>query len=230
MKYEKITRGKLIKRVNRFIAKVSINGTEEDVHVKNTGRLKELLLPGAKVLMEYSNNPNRKTKYSLIAIAKKDNWVNIDSQAPNAIAFEALREGKLKEFGSVTSVKQEVTYDNSRFDLYYEKDDEKGFIEVKGVTLEKNGIAMFPDAPTKRGTKHVLELVKSVEDGYTAAILFIVQMKGCHAFIPNRDVDKTFADALLEAQQQGVHILAYDSIIKKDELILDQPIPVQLVV
>src|SRR5699024_10670993 len=230
MKYEKITRGKLIKRVNRFIAKVSINGTEEDVHVKNTGRLKELLLPGAKVLMEYSNNPNRKSKYSLIAIAKKDNWVNIDSQAPNAIAFEALREGKLKECGSVTSVKQEVTYDNSRFDLYYEKDDEKGFIEVKDVTLEKNGIAMFPDAPTKRGTKHVLELVKSVEDGYTAAILFIVQMKGCHAFIPNRDVDKTFADALLEAQQQGVHILAYDSIIKKDELILDQPIPVQLVV
>jgi len=229
MKYGEIVRGKLIKRVNRFIAEISINGIEEDVHVKNTGRLKELLLPGAEVLMECSNNPNRKTRYSLIAAAKNDIWVNIDSQAPNAIAFEALRAGKLKEFGSVTYIKKEVTYENSRFDLYYEKEDEKGFIEVKGVTLEKNGIAMFPDAPTKRGVKHVLELAKSAEDGYSAAILFIVQMKGCQAFVPNRDMDEAFADALLKALQQGVRILAYDSIVKEDELLLDRPIPVHLI-
>src|SRR5699024_260600 len=156
MKYGEIVRGKLIKRVNRFSAEISINGSDEDVDVKYAGRLEVVRLPGAEGLMECSKNPKRKTRYSLIAAAKNDVWVNIDSEAPDAIAFEALRAGKLKEFGSVTYIKKEVTYENSRFDLYYEKEDEKGFIEVKGVTLEKNGIAMFPDAPTKRGVKHVL--------------------------------------------------------------------------
>lgn len=184
MKYGKMIQGILDRKVNRFIAEVFINGVKEQVHIKNTGRLKELLLPGAEVLLELSNNPNRKTRFSLIAVFKNGNLVNIDSQAPNAVVFEAIKLGKLGEFGSVLKVKREVTYGDSRFDLYFEKEDEKGFIEVKGVTLENDGVAMFPDAPTARGTKHVLELVKAVEEGYTCAILFVVQLKGCRIFAP----------------------------------------------
>lgn len=229
MKYGEVVHGRLNKRVNRFIAEVFINGIKEQVHIKNTGRLKELLQHDAEVLLELSENPNRKTRFSLIAVDKNGSWVNVDSQAPNAVAFEALKDGKLTEFGLVKSVKREVTYGASRFDLYFEKDDEKGFIEVKGVTLEKSGIALFPDAPTSRGTKHILELVKAAHEGYTSAILFVVQMKGCHAFTPNREMDAAFTEALLHASQQGVQILAYDSIVKEDELILNQPLPVSLV-
>lgn len=228
MKYGKIVHGKLIRRVNRFIAEVFINGIKEQVHIKNTGRLIELLLPEAEVLLEVSDNPARKTKYSLIAAAKNGSWVNIDSQAPNAAAFEALKAGKLLEFGLVKTAKREVTYGDSRFDLYFEKDDEKGFIEVKGVTLEKHGIALFPDAPTSRGTKHVFELAKAVQEGYTGAILFLVQMKGCRVFVPHKEMDAAFAEALLQASQQGVQILAYDSIVKDDELVLARPLPVSL--
>lgn len=226
MKYGKIVHGRLERKVNRFIAEVLINGIKEEVHIKNTGRLKELLKPDTKVLQELSDNPNRKTKFSLIAADKNGSWVNIDSQAPNAVAFEALKAGEIAEFGLVQTVKREVTFGDSRFDLYFEKDNQKGFIEVKGVTLEKNGIALFPDAPTSRGTKHVLELIKAVQEGYTAAILFVVQMKGCSSFAPNIEMDNGFADALLQASRQGVQILAYDSIVKEDELILDQPIPI----
>jgi sugar fermentation stimulation protein A len=228
MKYGKMVQGILERKVNRFIAEVFINGTKEQVHIKNTGRLKELLVPGAKVLLERSENPKRKTKYSLISAEKNGHWVNIDSQAPNAVAFEALNMGKLKEIGCVDSVRGEVTYGNSRFDLYFEKGNEKGFIEVKGVTLENDGIAMFPDAPTTRGTKHVLELAKAIQEGYSCAILFVIQMKGCRNFTPNRQMDPAFANALLQASRQGVQILAYDSIVKEDELILDQPISVSI--
>ncbi|MEK9200142.1 DNA/RNA nuclease SfsA [Ureibacillus sp. FSL E2-3493] len=228
MQYGEIVEGRFSKRINRLIAEVFINGVKERVHVKNTGRLRELLLPDAEVLLERSDNPNRKTKFSLIAVIKNRDWVNIDSQAPNMVAFNALKEGKLLEFRMVNSVKKEVTYGASRFDLFFEHDDQKGFIEVKGVTLEKDGMAMFPDAPTTRGTKHVLELIKAVCEGYSCTILFIVQLKGCHGFTPNRKTDPAFADALLQAYEQGVQILAYDSIVKKDGLVLNESLPVYL--
>jgi len=228
MKYGKVVHGQLEKRVNRFIAEVFIDGVKEQVHVKNTGRCKELLLPGVEVRLEWSGNPKRKTRYSLIAVNKNGNWINIDSQAPNVVAYEALQAGQLPEIGQPDVLKREVTYGGSRFDLYYEKDNEKGFIEVKGVTLEKDGIAMFPDAPTKRGTKHVLELIKARHEGYSTSILFVVQMKGCHAFVPNSEMDMAFADALLEASTHGVQILAYDSVVETDGLVLDQLVPVWL--
>lgn len=228
MKYEKVVYGRFEKRVNRFIAEVFLNGEKEQVHIKNTGRLKELLVPGAEVLLELSNNPNRKTKFSLIAAAKNGSWVNIDSQAPNQVVLEALKEGNIQAFRSLKLVKREVTYKHSRFDFYVEQDEKKGFIEVKGVTLEEGGIALFPDAPTARGTKHVMELIQAAKEGYTGTVLFVVQMKGCHAFTPHRDMDLAFANALKQAAQQGVQILAYDAIVKEDELILDEPIPVYL--
>lgn len=228
MKYREIVHGQFDKKLNRFVAEVYINGVKETVHIKNTGRLKELFLPGAKVLLECSDNPNRKTKFSLTAVEKNGCWVNIDSQAPNKVAFEALIEGKISEFKAVKTVKREVTYGTSRFDLYFEEGDQKGFIEVKGVTLENDGIAMFPDAPTTRGTKHVLELVRAAEEGYLCAILFVVQLKGCREFVPNRETDPAFADALLQASQAGVQILAYDTIVTENELVLDQAIPVKL--
>jgi sugar fermentation stimulation protein A len=228
MKYGEITHGIFEKRLNRFIAEVFIYGEKEKVHIKNTGRLKELLVPGAEVLLEHSGNPQRKTKYSLVAVKKSDGWVNIDSQAPNTVAFEALDNGDLKQFGCLDVIKREVTYGASRFDIYFEKDKEKGFIEVKGVTLEKDGVAMFPDAPTIRGTKHVLELAAAAREGYTAAILFLIQMKGCRQFTPHAEMDKNFAEAVQRAAAEGVHILAYDCIVRENELVLDQPVPVKL--
>jgi len=228
MKYGEIIYGKFHKRINRFIAEVYIDGVKERVHIKNTGRLKELFLPYADVVLERSSNPNRKTQFSLIAVDKNGQWVNIDSQAPNKVAFEALLEGKIAEFGFVTAIKREVTYGTSRFDLYFEQGDQKGFIEVKGVTLENDWVCSFPDAPTARGTKHVLELAKAAQEGYTCAILLVVQLKGGHYFIPNRETDPKFADALLHAYQAGVKILAYDTNVKENEIVLDKSIPVHL--
>lgn len=228
MKYGKVIHGKFVRRINRFIAEVDIDGDIERVHVKNTGRLKELFQKDAAVLLEVSDNPARKTRFSLIAANKQGMWVNIDSQAPNRLAYEALKAGQLLEFGLPQVVKKEVTYGTSRFDLYYERGEERGFVEVKGVTLERQGVAMFPDAPTARGTKHVMELVKAVQEGYQGWILFIVQMKGCHLFTPNREMDPAFSDALVEAARQGVEIIAYDSLVTENELLLGEPIPVRL--
>ncbi len=229
MKYGEIICGRFSKRINRFIAEVFIDDVIERVHIKNTGRLKELFRSDAEVLLERSNNPNRKTRFSLTAVEKNGRWVNIDSQAPNTVAFEAIKEGKISEFGMVQTIKREVKYGASRFDLYFEQDEKRGFIEVKGVTLEQDGVAMFPDAPTTRGTKHVLELAKAAQEGYVCAILFIVQLKGCHVFIPNRKMDPAFADALIQAEQAGVNILAYDTIVTEEKLVLDHSIPVNLV-
>ena len=228
MKYGKIVRGFLHKKVNRFIAEVFIDGVIEEVHIKNTGRLRELLVPNAEVFLEFSNNPNRKTRFSLVAVMKGNCLVNIDSQAPNVVVFEALKAGEIPEIGLVDRLKREVSYGDSRFDLYYERKGEKGFIEVKGVTLEVNGVAMFPDAPTVRGTKHVMELVKARQEGYRTTVLFVIQMKSCQSFIPNKEMDEDFANAWIEASQQGVQILAYDSIVKEDELSLDQSVSVKL--
>lgn len=228
MKYGKMIKASLVRKVNRFIAEVFIDGELETVHIKNTGRLQELLQPEAEVLLELSDNPKRKTRYSLISVVKQGNLVNIDSQAPNKVVFEALKEGVLREFGEVRAVKKEVIFADSRFDLYFETRHDKGFIEVKGVTLEDNGVAMFPDAPTERGKKHVLELIKATEEGFRCVLLFVVQMKGCRVFVPNVAMDPSFAEALLQASRQGVEILAYDCLVREDELLLDQPVPVRL--
>lgn len=228
MKYTNMVHGSFEKKLNRFMAEVYVNGIKEQVHIKNTGRLTNLLQPGVEVLLEFNDRPNRKTRFSLISVAKGGGWVNIDSLAPNRMAFEALKAGKLSEFGVVNHIQREVTYGDSRFDLYFEKDDEKGFIEIKGVTLEQDGVAMFPDAPTSRGTKHVLELIRAAQEGYTCAILFIVQMKGCCFLAPHREMDRAFADALRQASLQGVQILAYDALVEEDACIIDAPLPVQI--
>lgn len=228
MKYHEIKRGKFVQRANRFIAEVVVDGSIEQVHVKNTGRLRELLRPGATVLLEKAKRANRKTKYSLIAVYKNRLLVNIDSLAPNQVVLEALAAGKIKEIGFVDKIKKEVTFHSSRFDLYYEKGEEKGFVEVKGVTLEENGVAMFPDAPTKRGTKHLLELMDAVEKGYTGTVLFLLQMKQCYMFTPNEQMDEEFTETLVQAMKRNVRILAYDTVVKENELTFDQPIPIQL--
>lgn len=206
---ESYTYGTLIIRENRFIAKVEIEGVEERVHVPNTGRLPQILHEGVKVQLRKSDNPNRKTKYSLIAAKKGKSWVNIDSQLPNKLAFDSVSEGVVTEFKNIDLLKREVTFGNSRFDLYYEKDDRKGFIEVKGVTFAEDGVGMFPDAPTTRGTKHIYELIKTVEEGYEASLLFIIMREDCTSFSPYTEMDQAFSDALKEAAEKGVNILAY---------------------
>lgn len=229
MKYTKVIEGTFLKRPNRFIAQVLIDGKEETVHVKNTGRCKELLVPGVKVILEdCSNNPNRKTRYSLIAVWKRDILVNMDSQVPNAVVFEALKEGKIKEIRDVAYSKREVTFGKSRYDIYYESENQKGFIEVKGVTLEHNGISMFPDAPTERGAKHVLEMIEAVKEGYRGTLLFLIQMKGPKEFRLNWEMDRNFSEAVKLASENSVEILAYDSIVSKDSIIIDKPININL--
>lgn len=228
MKYHTIVQGIFLKRVNRFIAHVIIDQVEHVVHVKNTGRCRELLLPGVVVLLEPAQNPERKTAFSLIGVYKGTNLINMDSQIPNHVVFEALQAGKIPEIGVVGMGKKEVTYGNSRFDIYFEKNQGKNFIEVKGVTLEEEGTAMFPDAPTLRGTKHVYEMIKAVEAGYGGYIFLLIQMQGIHCFRPNSKMDPEFAQALALAQNSGVTILAYDSIVTEDEIILGKNIPILL--
>lgn len=228
MKYKDIREAVFIERPNRFIARVLLGGCEETVHVKNTGRCREILVPGTSVILEHSKNPDRKTKHSLIAAYKGDKLINIDSQAPNTVVFEALAKGQISEIGKVMFAKREVTFKDSRFDLYYENEGVKGFIEVKGATLEEDGVAMFPDAPTERGTKHVYEMVRAVENGYKGNILFLIQLQGVRYFTPNDRMDPEFAQALKYCSTKGVGILAYDSIVYKDEIILNKRISVLL--
>ena len=228
MKYGKMVEAKFLRRVNRFTAFVELDGQEEMVHVKNTGRCKELLLEGARVFLEEADKEGRKTKYSLIAVYKGDVLVNMDSQAPNQMAAEALAEGKIAEIGEVDLLKREVKYENSRFDLYYQKGEKKGFIEVKGVTLEESGIAKFPDAPTERGAKHLRELIKAKEEGYEAAVLFVIQMKGVTEFRPNAERDEKFTDALRDAAAAGVQILAYDCSVQVGRVWIEEPVTVIL--
>ena len=227
MKYKKTIEGIFINRPNRFIALVLLDGKEETVHVKNTGRCKELLIPGVKVILEdCSSSPNRKTNYSLIAVCKKDILINMDSQVPNAVVFEALQQNKILGFENLKHLKREVTYGSSRFDIYYESQDTKGFIEVKGVTLENDDIAMFPDAPTLRGTKHVLEMIEAVKQGYRGTIFFLVQMKGPKEFRLNWQMDKSFSEAVKLASDNGVEVLVYDSNVEKDGIHLGNPIQI----
>lgn len=226
MKYETMTEGRFIRRRNRFIAEVMVNGTAEAVHVRNTGRLRELFVTDARVLLEPASNPERKTRYSLVCVEKNGQWVNVDSTAPNQIVEEMVRAGRL--FSDITYVKREKTFGKSRFDLYVEHGGQKHYIEVKGVTLEVDGAARFPDAPTERGIKHIYELMEARKQGYLASIIFIIQMKGVKVFEPNRATQPAFAEALLKAAGAGVEILAFDCIVTENSLEGDLPVPMQL--
>ncbi len=228
MKYTNIVEGTFIDRPNRFIANVLINDKLEKVHVKNTGRCKEILKKGTKVYLEKSNNPNRKTKYSLISAYKGDLLINIDSQVPNDVVHSSILTNKIPELADIDLLKREVNYKNSRFDFYFEKDNMKGFIEVKGVTLEIDGISLFPDAPTKRGTKHIHEIISSVKEGYNSYIFFLIQMPNIKYFKPNTDMDKEFSNALLLANEKGVNLLAYNSIVEPDKISLGERIKLLL--
>lgn len=228
MKYNKIVEGIFIKRINRFIAHVWVEGIEEIVHVKNTGRCKELFIAGAKVILECSQNPARKTRFSLICIYKGDRLINIDSQVPNYVVLEALQTGSISEIAAINTLRKEVTFGNSRFDVYFESLGSKGFIEVKGVTLEEDGMVMFPDAPTSRGAKHVYEMIKAVEEGYQGYIFFLIQMKGVISFSPNRETDKAFAAALELAAAKGVKLLAYDSFVEEDKIVIGDRVDIIL--
>lgn len=226
MKYENIVKAQFIDRPNRFIAHCKVNGKEEVVHVKNTGRCKELLTPNATVFLEKSNNENRKTLYDLIGVIKGETLINMDSQSPNKATKEWLEKGGYLQ--NPTLVKPETTYGKSRIDFYLENDNEKAFVEVKGVTLENDGIALFPDAPTTRGTKHINELIKAKKEGYKTAILFVIQMKGCTKFIPNDVTDKDFANILRKAYKEGVDIIAMDCIVTPDSMVIDKEVKIEL--
>lgn len=208
MRYKNTVRGIFKDRPNRFIAHVEIDGEIETVHVKNTGRCRELLVPGVEVILEKSDDPSRKTKYDLICVNKEGRLINMDSQAPNKAAEEWVAAGKF--FTEKVTVQREKNYGNSRFDLYVESSARRAFIEVKGVTLEEKNIVRFPDAPTIRGVKHLEELIKAASDDYEAYLLLVIQMKDVKYFAPNWGTHPEFGDTLRRAAKAGVHILAYD--------------------
>lgn len=224
MEYRNIVAGTFIERPNRFIAHVKIRSKVEVVHVKNTGRCAELLQPGATVYVQEAENPERKTKWDLIGVKKGSRLINMDSQIPNKIVEEWIRSGNL--FPDATKIKAEQKYQNSRFDLYIECGERKIFVEVKGVTLEEDGIVKFPDAPTERGLKHIQELCEAVKAGYEAYVFFVIQMKGVRYFTPNMETHPQFGEALQRAQEEGVHILAYDCRVMKDRIEIANEVPV----
>lgn len=226
MHYGTIKQGIFNSRPNRFIAHVEVDGNLEICHVKNTGRCKELLQPGAVVYVEEQDSPTRKTKFSLITVEKDSYLINMDSQAPNQAVEEWLPRSGL--FQNITKIKREVKYHNSRFDLYVEADGKRCFLEVKGVTLEQNGVVSFPDAPTERGAKHLQELCDCIADGYEAYVVFVIQMQPVQYFTPNRERDPNFTAALEKAKASGVNILAVDCKITPDTMEIDQFIPVHL--
>ena len=224
MKYSNVIKAKFINRPNRFISYVDIDGRREIAHVKNTGRCKELFLSNVNVFLEIADNPARKTKYDLITVEKNHTLINVDSQAPNKVIEEWLKKGNI--FSRKANIKREFTYNKSRFDFYVEDGNRKAFIEVKGVTLEKDGIAYFPDAPTERGVKHIQELQNSLNNGYEAFIIFVIQMKNIKEFRPNDVTHKAFGEALREAYKAGVNVLALDCIISPDSIVVDKPVAV----
>lgn len=226
MRYENVKEGRFIERPNRFVAYVDIAGRREKVHVKNTGRCRELLIPGAPVYLEKSGNPGRSTSYDLIAVEKKGRLINMDSQAPNRVVLEWLQTRQL--FPDLVSIRPETVYGSSRLDFYIETAGEKIFMEVKGVTLEEDGEVRFPDAPSERAVKHVEELIRASREGYGAYVLFVIQMKGVNYLIPNAATHPEFAEALRRASQAGVKILAYDCRVTADSLAIADAVPVYL--
>jgi len=226
MIYENLKEGIFIKRPNRFIAYVEIDGITETCHVKNTGRCKELLVEGAKVIVREVNLPLRKTRFDLVAVRKGERLVNIDSQAPNVVFKEWLLTSGF--FPDLVAVKTEKKYRNSRFDYYLETKNNKIFVEVKGVTLEENGIAKFPDAPTLRGVKHLKELSECIDDGYMAMVVFIIQMGGVKSFEPNDKMHPEFGNALRELSEKGAKIIAIDCHVTENSITYDGYVAVDL--
>ena len=219
MIYTDIAEARFIDRPNRFIAHVELGGQTETVHVKNTGRCRELLLPNIPVVLEKSDNPNRKTKYDLIAVRKKNlGWINIDSQAPNKVVKEWLTK---QDFDVVIP---EYSYGDSRIDFYMEKGNRKYLLEVKGCTLEIDGTGYFPDAPTVRGVKHIRELMKAQKQGFWCGIAFVIQMNGIEEVLPNKETHPEFGEALSEAKQAGVHVLNLTCSVDKNSLEIIGPI------
>ena len=225
MKYSNMIPGHFLSRPNRFIAHVEIGGSEEVVHVKNTGRCRELLQPGTEVWCQESSNPNRKTKFDLITVRKGDRLINMDSQAPNIAAGEWLSSGGL---GEIRNLKAETFHGDSRFDFSFEKDGKQCFLEVKGVTLEDDGVCAFPDAPTERGTKHLKGLSRLAQEGYGAYVLFVIQMPDVKYLHPNDKTDPAFGAALREASENGVHIIAMDCAVTEDTMEIRLPVLVKL--
>lgn len=226
MKYGKIVAGKFISRPNRFIAKVEIEGNVETVHVKNTGRCRELLVPGATVYLEVSDKPERKTKYDLIAVEKGSLLINMDSQIPNKVVAEWILDSAY--FGEVKLLRPEFTYGSSRFDFYLETAEEKILIEVKGVTLENDGVVSFPDAPTERGIKHLRELAAAAKSGFCTYVIFVVQMREAKYFTPNEEKHPAFAEALREAVKSGVKPLALTCRVSEDSINAEKFIEIRL--
>mgnify|MGYP000610054374 FL=1 len=224
-----ISFGTFLSRPNRFISYIDLNGEKVVSHVPNTGRLKELLIPGAPVIVSYHPDENRKTKYELRMVKKKDDWVSIDSQLPNALAYEAISGGVIKELSGYTQISKEVTYQNSRFDLQLiNNNGQICFVEVKGVTLERDGWSYFPDAPTERGRKHIDELIHAAGCGFKVALLFVVQFEQAAGFSPNRATDPYFANKVKEAKNAGVDVLSYRCTVTPNEVSIRDKIPVVL--
>ena len=225
MIYQNMIPGTFLARPNRFIAQVEIDGRVETVHVKNTGRCRELLPPGAQVWCQKSDNPNRKTKFDLITVRKGKRLINMDSQAPNAAAKEWLLSGGL---GPIENLKAETVHGDSRFDFSFTKEGKPCFLEVKGVTLENDGICAFPDAPTDRGAKHLRGLTQAVREGCGGYVLFVIQMADVQHLHPNDATDSNFGKALREAAAAGVTVLAMDCAVMEDTMTIDKPVPVVL--
>ena len=226
MQYRSVVSGSFIDRPNRFVARVKIGDEVHTVHVKNTGRCRELLVPGAVVYLERAGNPMRKTQYDLIAVRKGDLLINMDAQAPNKVFGEwAAAGGFLPE---VTAIRPEFTWGDSRFDFRLEDGQGPIFVEVKGVTLEEAGEVRFPDAPTQRGAKHLRGLLRAVEQGYRAAVCFVIQMKGPSVFRPNDRTDPAFGQALRQAAAGGVQVVAVDCLTEPDSLVIDGLVSVDL--
>ena len=226
MKYHQVVAGKFIARPNRFIAYVEIGGKQEICHVKNTGRCRELLAPGARVYLEKVNNSQRKTQYDLIAVEKGKLLINMDAQAPNQVFAEWVKQGNFCP--GLQELRSEYTYGASRFDFRLDTDQGPFFVEVKGVTLEGDEEARFPDAPTERGVKHLHELQRAVAEGCRAAVFFVVQMAGPRCFRPNDVTHPAFGEALRAAAAAGVEVYAYDCTVKPDSMVLRAPVPVCL--
>lgn len=226
MRYGEVKRGRFLARPNRFVAHVELEGERVVCHVKNTGRCRELLTSGAAVYLERAENPARKTPYDLIAVEKGDLLINMDAQAPNKVFGEWAAAGRF--LPGLTALRPEFTWEDSRFDFRLEDHLGPCFVEVKGVTLEQDGLALFPDAPTERGVKHLRGLRRAVEQGYRAAVFFVVQMKGPRLFRPNDGTHPAFGQALREAAAAGVGVYAWDCAVTPESLTLDAPVDVAL--
>ena len=225
MTYENMTPGIFLSRPNRFIAHIELDGAVEVCHVKNTGRCRELLIPGCTVWCQRSANPSRKTKFDLIAVQKGDRLINMDSQAPNKAAGEWLASGGL---GEISDLRAEVKHGDSRYDFSFVKDGKRCFLEVKGCTLENDGVCAFPDAPTERGAKHIRGLTAAAGEGFGAYILFVIQMPDVKYIRPHDETDPAFGHALREAAQKGVTVLAMDCAVTPETMDIRLPVPVKL--